>query len=260
MSEPTMTSQTGWRLVGAAALTAAGAGLLLTGGHHLLTLLPARGIDALVTVFVLGAGIAVLTWYVLSGAVALICLTIRSAGLVWAGGELLVRRRGAPAVRRLLGGGAGAMLVAGSLLGPASAGGPEEDPDPVSLTWSPSLDATPELGPAEDPRRGGTAPDEHVPEDEPDDDHEALQTDPDPVPGTEAEPDATETTPEAAHTVRAGDTLWSLAAAALGERATDAQIAAHWPQWYQANEGVIGTDPDLIVPGQVLTHPEGSTS
>lgn len=61
--------------------------------------------------------------------------------------------------------------------------------------------------------------------------------------------------------VRDGDTLWAIAARHLGADATDAQIAAAWPQWYAANAATIGADPDLVVPGQVLTvptHPGGA--
>ncbi|WP_336706445.1 LysM peptidoglycan-binding domain-containing protein [Oerskovia sp. USHLN155] len=52
-----------------------------------------------------------------------------------------------------------------------------------------------------------------------------------------------------------GDSLWSLAERALGEGATDAEVAAEWQRWYAANTAVIGEDPDLIRPGQVLRAP-----
>ncbi|MDM7989823.1 LysM peptidoglycan-binding domain-containing protein [Arthrobacter sp. zg-Y877] len=55
--------------------------------------------------------------------------------------------------------------------------------------------------------------------------------------------------------VAAGDTLWSLAAAQLGPYATDAETAALWPRWYELNRDVIGPDPGLIHPGQVLAMP-----
>lgn len=55
--------------------------------------------------------------------------------------------------------------------------------------------------------------------------------------------------------VRKGDSLWSLAARELGPRATADAIAARWPDWYAANRHVIGNDPDLILPGQVLRIP-----
>lgn len=56
--------------------------------------------------------------------------------------------------------------------------------------------------------------------------------------------------------VRAGDSLWRLAAEQLGPLATDADIAAHWPRWYERNRDVIGADPHLIIPGQVFEAPE----
>jgi len=60
-------------------------------------------------------------------------------------------------------------------------------------------------------------------------------------------------------TVQPGDTLWDLAARELGPRATNEQIAERWPHWYAANRQVIGTDPNLILPGQVLRAPAPAT-
>lgn len=59
--------------------------------------------------------------------------------------------------------------------------------------------------------------------------------------------------------VRRGDSLWAVAARHLGAGATDAEIAAAWPRWYAANREVVGPDPDVLLPGQVLrapAHPE----
>ena len=55
--------------------------------------------------------------------------------------------------------------------------------------------------------------------------------------------------------VRRGDTLWDIAARALGPHASDADIAACWPRWHAANRSTIGPDPDLILPGQLLRPP-----
>lgn len=55
--------------------------------------------------------------------------------------------------------------------------------------------------------------------------------------------------------VRAGDTLWAIAAAHLGPHATVRDVAEAWPRWYAANRDVIGPDPDLILPGQELQVP-----
>lgn len=68
---------------------------------------------------------------------------------------------------------------------------------------------------------------------------------------TTVEPGARRT----AVTVLAGDTLWDIAAAHLGAEASDVQIALEWPRWYAANRGLIGSDPDVLLPGQILLAP-----
>lgn len=60
--------------------------------------------------------------------------------------------------------------------------------------------------------------------------------------------------------VRPGDSLWSLAAEALGPAATDTEIAVAWHSIHLANVGRIGTDPDLIFPGTVLQLPASVTA
>lgn len=67
------------------------------------------------------------------------------------------------------------------------------------------------------------------------------------VPGTPAEV-----------AVLAGDTLWDIAARELGPAATDVEVALHWPRWYQANRAVIGGNPDVLLPGQILTSPSAA--
>lgn len=59
-------------------------------------------------------------------------------------------------------------------------------------------------------------------------------------------------------TVRPGDTLWFLAAAGLPATASTAEITQTWQAWYDANRDVVGADPDLIHPGQVLTTPDAT--
>ena len=72
-----------------------------------------------------------------------------------------------------------------------------------------------------------------------------------PAPRGEPEPDE-------AHqvVVHRGDSLWSIAARHLGPGASDSEVADAWPDWYAANREVIGEDPDLLLPGQVLHAPE----
>jgi hypothetical protein len=56
-----------------------------------------------------------------------------------------------------------------------------------------------------------------------------------------------------------GDCLWHIAAARLTERRasppSDAEVAAEAHAWWAANTDVIGPDPDLLLPGQVLRPP-----
>lgn len=52
--------------------------------------------------------------------------------------------------------------------------------------------------------------------------------------------------------VRAGDTLWAIAARTLGPEASDAEIDACWRRLYHRNRAEIGPDPDLIRPAQRL--------
>lgn len=55
--------------------------------------------------------------------------------------------------------------------------------------------------------------------------------------------------------VQRGDSLWDIASRHLGEGATHADVAREWPRWYEQNRAVVGSDPDLIHPGQQLTAP-----
>ena len=52
--------------------------------------------------------------------------------------------------------------------------------------------------------------------------------------------------------VRTGDSLWALAERDLPRGAGSREITAGWHQIYRDNRAVIGGDPDLIRPGQVL--------
>jgi len=53
-----------------------------------------------------------------------------------------------------------------------------------------------------------------------------------------------------------GDSLWTIAAAHLPDGATAADVAAAWPRWYEANRDVVGDDPDVLLPGQILRIPD----
>lgn len=70
-------------------------------------------------------------------------------------------------------------------------------------------------------------------------------------------PTATSATPAATagHVVSVGDSLWTIAEKHLPAGSTVGDVAAAWPAWHQANRDLIGPDPDLIRPGQVLVAP-----
>jgi len=53
--------------------------------------------------------------------------------------------------------------------------------------------------------------------------------------------------------VRPGDTLWAIAGSELPTDATDRQVSDRWRAIYRRNRAVVGADPDLIRPGQVLS-------
>ncbi len=87
------------------------------------------------------------------------------------------------------------------------------------------------------------APEPPAPEPEP----------PAPEPDLPAGPVDAETPAAATYTVQRGDSLWRIAQ--LHGATSDAAAAAAWPSWYELNRDVIGPDPDLIHPGQVLQVP-----
>ncbi|MFC5677775.1 LysM peptidoglycan-binding domain-containing protein [Aeromicrobium endophyticum] len=55
--------------------------------------------------------------------------------------------------------------------------------------------------------------------------------------------------------VRPGDTLWAIARRSLPPGATTAEIASATATWHRTNREVIGDDPDLVVPDQLLAPP-----
>lgn len=71
-------------------------------------------------------------------------------------------------------------------------------------------------------------------------------------PSTPAEPRAVRSAADVV--VQPGDSLWSIARQHLPAGGDDSQTAAEWPRWYAINRAVVGSDPDLLLPGQRL-HP-----
>lgn len=60
-------------------------------------------------------------------------------------------------------------------------------------------------------------------------------------------------------TVQRGDHLWHIARETVADRGGDgseAEVAAYWRRLLAANRDVVGADPDLIHPGQVVRLPD----
>ncbi|MCW1805247.1 LysM peptidoglycan-binding domain-containing protein [Brachybacterium squillarum] len=109
----------------------------------------------------------------------------------------------------------------------------------------------------------GTTEDEAPVQHEAHEGDDTSDADPEPSDATDAtdSPGAADaTTPPRTIDVGAGDSLWTLTDEALGPGADSPQdIASSWPRLYEANRHEIGSDPDQLTPGQVLTVPSALT-
>ncbi|MCQ1985347.1 MULTISPECIES: LysM peptidoglycan-binding domain-containing protein [unclassified Arthrobacter] len=190
------------------------------------------------------AGLLLTLWWILGFACALAGCLLHRFGFRTAGTRTLSL---APApLRRLASAALGISLAAGGTLGTV----------PVAVATAAAVSGTP--APAFAPTGIPVGPDA------------AQSTPPEPDPAEAVSPLWRPSPPQPAAgglltgvprpderevVVAAGDTLWSLAASQLGPQATDAETAALWPRWYELNREVIGPDPGLIHPGQVLAVP-----
>ncbi|KQR16650.1 LysM peptidoglycan-binding domain-containing protein [Cellulomonas sp. Leaf334] len=243
---------------------------------HVRTVLSAHvgpwQVDAVTEVAVTAVGALVALWLTFGALLATVCVLVRVAGASWRAGERLVHRCAPQVVRKALVLAVGAGIGLGTATG-ASAVAPEPSApasavvEPVDsavrddLGWAVSTTSTstPTLAPQATPAATatpGVAPTAPEPADG------SATTAPAPPAEVAVETTAADhpvTAPArtgmGAVVVEAGDSLWSIAARHLPPGATDAHVAAAWPHWYQANSAVIGADPDLIRPGQVLTVP-----
>jgi nucleoid-associated protein YgaU len=62
------------------------------------------------------------------------------------------------------------------------------------------------------------------------------------------------------YTVVTGDTLWGIARSILGQSGAHpdgGEVSVAWKTIYESNTDVVGADPNLILPGQVLKIPGG---
>ena len=210
------------------------------------------GFEDQLGIFANTTGLIVITWWTMSFTAAVAAALLERSGRTRAAAAT---GKFSPAfMRRLALVSVGIQLLAAPL---ATAGTPAPGPDPgsmpgpaVSAPWNPTTAATHSPGPSGDPA-GSLGPDlcpQWIPR--------APAIEPGPLAARQLR------TGEPAEergevTVRAGDSLWSLASARLGPLATDADIAREWPRLYQANRAAIGESPHLLRPGQILRLPSG---
>lgn len=160
------------------------------------------------------------------------------------------------AVRRLVAGSAGLSVLLGPVAGAAAQ---PLDPGPHRAG---TVAALPTPSWPVDGRSRPPAP-ARVPTDPPAQPPQPVQRPQPPLPVQRPQPPHTAQPPTrptrsgdaGAVRVRPGDSLWLIAARRLGPSAGAADIAAAWPRWYAANRALIGPDPALIHPGQVLYAP-----
>lgn len=214
------------------AVTALGAWLGLTGSAAVLTAgmrsygadTAAARLDELLAIIALVATWLLLSWLALSVVISALASTPRAVGGALARLDAAVT----PAlIRRSVAALVGGAVLAGPVLAMPVASAAVRDPGArpvVAIDGDGSVVFDRPVG----------VPTRHAPQ-----------------PESPANPDAARPPVE----VRLGDTLWDIAARHLGDDATAAQIAAEWPRWHAANRAVIGSDPGLIRPGQILTPP-----
>lgn len=197
-------------------------------------------------------GLIVIVWWAMSLAVAVAAALLERSGRTRAAAAT---GRFSPAfMRRLALAGVGIQLLAAPV---ATAGTPSPGPDPgplprpaVSAPWSPTAADVPSPGPPVNP--GSALGPELCPQWTP----SAPAIEPGPLAAQQLRSQGP-AQGGGEVTVRAGDSLWSLAAGRLGPYATDVEIAAAWPRLYEANRAVIGDSPHLLRPGQILRLPAG---
>lgn len=229
---------------------------LRAGAPTLTTLTP------LVEVPLLGIGCVVAAWWSLSLVLVTVALLAQAAGLQSAALATCIRAVAPAAVRRLAVAGIGAGLVLTA--SPALAVEPVPDLGWVSTGTSTPEPSAPSIAPPDAPLPETADPGTT---DGPDDSLATSPTPPVASPPAVVPPGVTEPvqpSPDAAPattvTVASGDTLWSITESLLAPDATDAQIAAAWPDLHTSNLQTIGADPDVILVGQELTVPSAPHS
>lgn len=202
----------------------------------------AAAVDRWVEVGAAAVGTAAAAWLAAGALIALLCVAAARLGRSWHAGEAALRRVAPAAVRRLARTAVGVGVGAGLVLVPAAAHATPEGEDVPAAPWPA---ATQPLDLGWQPTSGAEA--QEPPE--------AVRTSETTATSTRAEPARPGRTEQGTVVVHRGDTLWGIVASSLGEGATDAEVLRDVVRWHEANRDVIGDDPDVIHPGQVLRAP-----
>ena len=278
-----------------AVLGGAGAAVLLLGAHWARPLISYARPELVLAFLLALAGAVVLAWNALWAIAAL--LSQEHALPVRARRALLraARAYGTGRARRIISRSLASSAIGASALGlgmGAAGAEPREEPapaDPASLTWiweasdsaearapgtgaagDSEMSAGPQSGsapgarpdppPAPPPLRTGTPPAasgsarsaDPDPADQRPTDERRLTDGRGALPSEEGSPAAP------TRTVLPGDSLWEIARAQLPPGADAATIDETWREIYALNADAIGSDPNLIRPGQTLLLPQES--
>lgn len=190
-------------------------------------------VDGALGALLLTFGCAIALWYALTALTGLVLGCCEAVGWALPRVQAAWARTGAPLLRRAVITGVGLSLsAAGTAVAAAEL---PDDLRPGAALSAPT--APPAVTPAT--VEGSRDPDTPDPDN--------AGTDGEALPGAG---------PGARYTVDAGDSLWRIAANHLGDDATATAINAEWRRWHDINRGVIGANPHLIHPGQVLLVPD----
>jgi len=178
----------------------------------------------------------------------LVAFWTATLALITTAGRASIPRFAAPGLRRYLAGGAMAFAIMGSSVAAAQQREPFSvvDLGPVGATGGAGA-ADPfiavDLGPVDS---SGETPASRA----------ATESE-GPLMGATALVDATARA-DNVWVVKRGDHLWSIAAETVADQpgdTIDGEIERYWRRLIEINQGVIGSDPDLITPGQTLVLP-----
>ncbi|MEU2202417.1 LysM domain-containing protein [Isoptericola sp. NPDC019482] len=239
-------------------------------------------VDRWVELAVLTAGLVAAAWLALSGALALACVAASLLGRRWRAGEAAVERLAPAAVRRLVRSAVGIGVGTGLALAPTAALAADSPPTApaadgpsvvLDLGWQPTGPDAPAsaepAGPPQDqrvdqetdvaadpavaPADAGVESEDEAEQDAPVEEIAATPVSRHAAGAADDAPAVTDD--DGTRVVLRGDTLWDIAARSLGGSPTDAEILREVTRWHTENRDVVGADPDVLLPGQILRAP-----